>query len=151
MRASAAIARTQALTRRYARRQVSWFQRYPAAAAAHADELARRAVADARATGEAGVPAAGLAAVDGPGLVVTLDDAPRRPDGSLPVGARPDDLVIHQSDVQAVVNALWAAGAIGVELLGRWAAKATEHDPDPAAEHLAEVAASTGDSRAAQR
>jgi tRNA dimethylallyltransferase len=40
-----AIARTQALTHRFARRQVSWFQRYPAAAPAHADALARRAVA----------------------------------------------------------------------------------------------------------
>lgn len=75
------------------------------------------AVADARAAGEAGVPAAGLSAVSGPGMVVTLDDAPRRPDGSLPVGARPDDLVIHQSDVQAVVNAMWAAGATGVSVM----------------------------------
>ncbi|MGM1028656.1 MAG: tRNA (adenosine(37)-N6)-dimethylallyltransferase MiaA [Actinomycetota bacterium] len=40
-----AIARTQALTRRYARRQVSWFQRYPAAPALDADALAQRAVA----------------------------------------------------------------------------------------------------------
>lgn len=40
-----AIARTQALTRRYARRQVSWFQRYPAAPAADAAALAQRAVA----------------------------------------------------------------------------------------------------------
>lgn len=40
-----AIERTQALTRRYARRQVSWFQRYPAAPPADAAELAQRAVA----------------------------------------------------------------------------------------------------------
>ena len=39
------------------------------------------------------------------------------PDGSLPPGARPDDLVIHQSDVQAVVNAMWAAGATGVSVM----------------------------------
>lgn len=39
-----AIARTQALTRRYARRQVSWFQRYPAAEPLPAAELAARAV-----------------------------------------------------------------------------------------------------------
>lgn len=75
------------------------------------------AVAGARSAGEAGVPAAGLAPVSGAGMVVTLDDAPRRPDGSLPVGARPDDLVIHQSDVQAVVNAMWAAGATGVSVM----------------------------------
>jgi uncharacterized protein YlxW (UPF0749 family) len=50
-------------------------------------------------------------------VVITLDDAPARPDGSLPVNARPDDLVIHQSDVQAVVNAVWAAAADGVAIM----------------------------------
>ncbi len=75
------------------------------------------AVAIARSAGERGAPAAGLSAVSGQGMQVTLDDAPRRPDGSLPVGARPDDLVIHQSDVQAVVNAMWAAGATGVAVM----------------------------------
>jgi uncharacterized protein YlxW (UPF0749 family) len=75
------------------------------------------AVAEARSAGERGVPAAGLSAVSGSGLEVTLDDAPRRPDGTLPAGARPDDLVIHQSDVQAVVNAMWAAGATGVAVM----------------------------------
>lgn len=39
-----AIERTQALTRRYARRQVSWFQRYPSAPAADAAVIARRAL-----------------------------------------------------------------------------------------------------------
>ena len=56
-------------------------------------------------------PAAGFTAVHGPGVRVVLDDAPRRPDGSLPAGARPDDVVVHQQDVQSVVNALWAGGA----------------------------------------
>ncbi|TKJ26435.1 DUF881 domain-containing protein [Blastococcus sp. CCUG 61487] len=75
------------------------------------------AVADARQAGERGAPAAGLSEVSGAGVVVTLDDAPQRPDGGLPVDARPDDLVIHQSDVQAVVNAMWAAGAEGVAVM----------------------------------
>jgi uncharacterized protein YlxW (UPF0749 family) len=75
------------------------------------------AVADARTEGEAGVAAAGLAPLSGAGMEVVLDDAPRRSDGSLPAGARPDDLVIHQSDVQAVVNAMWAAGATGVSVM----------------------------------
>jgi uncharacterized protein YlxW (UPF0749 family) len=35
----------------------------------------------------------------------------------LPGGAEPDDLVIHQSDVQAVVNAVWATGAAGVAVM----------------------------------
>ncbi|SDS48035.1 tRNA (adenosine(37)-N6)-dimethylallyltransferase MiaA [Agrococcus carbonis] len=42
---AAAIERTQALTRRYARRQVSWFQRYPAAPDAEPDALAQHALA----------------------------------------------------------------------------------------------------------
>ncbi len=75
------------------------------------------AVATAQRAGEQGAPAAGLSAVSGPGMQVTLDDAPQRPDGTLPVDARPDDLVIHQSDVQAVVNAMWAAGATGVAVM----------------------------------
>jgi uncharacterized protein YlxW (UPF0749 family) len=59
--------------------------------------------------------AAGMKAMRGPGLTVTLDDAPRT--GNLPSGARPDDLVVHQQDVQAVVNALWAGGADAIELM----------------------------------
>jgi uncharacterized protein YlxW (UPF0749 family) len=55
------------------------------------------------------VSAAGLQAMTGPGLTVTLDDAPR--DGKVLDQASPDDLVVHQQDVQAVVNALWSGGA----------------------------------------
>ncbi len=66
---------------------------------------------------QSGELSAALVGLRGPGLVITLDDAPFRPDGSLPTGARPDDLVIHQSDVQAVVNALWAAAADGVAIM----------------------------------
>jgi uncharacterized protein YlxW (UPF0749 family) len=74
-------------------------------------------VAAARDAGEAGALSAGLVALTGPGVEITLDDAPRRPDGSLPMGARPDDVVIHQSDVQAVVNAVWASGADAVAIM----------------------------------
>ena len=74
-------------------------------------------VADAQEEGKEGEVSAALVALRGPGLVITLDDAPSRPDGSLPTGARPDDVVIHQSDVQAVVNALWAAAADGVAVM----------------------------------
>nr|WP_281371531.1 DUF881 domain-containing protein [Petropleomorpha daqingensis] len=58
-----------------------------------------------------------MVALTGPGVEITLDDAPTRPDGTLPANARPDDLVIHQSDVQAVVNAVWASGADGVAIM----------------------------------
>jgi uncharacterized protein YlxW (UPF0749 family) len=83
------------------------------------DQAATRdgAVAEARAEGQEGELSAALVALRGPGLVITLDDAPSRPDGSMPSDARPDDLVIHQSDVQAVVNALWAAAADGVAIM----------------------------------
>jgi uncharacterized protein YlxW (UPF0749 family) len=74
-------------------------------------------VAAAQTAGEAGALSAALVPLTGPGVVITLDDAPQRPDGSLPVNARPDDLVIHQSDVQAVVNAVWAAAADGVAIM----------------------------------
>jgi len=56
-------------------------------------------------------PAAGLVPVVGPGLRVSMSDAPRDADGNYPAGVDPDDLVVHQQDVQAVVNALWAGGA----------------------------------------
>ena len=74
-------------------------------------------VATAQSAAAAGAVSAGMVALTGPGVVITLDDAPARPDGSLPVDARPDDLVIHQSDVQAVVNAVWAAASDGVAVM----------------------------------
>jgi uncharacterized protein YlxW (UPF0749 family) len=74
------------------------------------------AVAAARARGERGALSAALEPLRGAGVEITLDDAPQRADGARPNGARPDDLVIHESDVQAVVNAVWAAGADGVAI-----------------------------------
>lgn len=59
--------------------------------------------------------AAGFTALTGPGVIVELDDA-RRLD-SLPEGASNDDLVVHQGDVQAVVNALWAGGAEAMSIM----------------------------------
>lgn len=66
-----------------------------------------------------GVGSAGLTELTGPGLTVTLDDAPRQLSGAAPTEGNPDNLVIHQSDVQGVVNALWAAGADGVAIMGQ--------------------------------
>jgi uncharacterized protein YlxW (UPF0749 family) len=58
--------------------------------------------------------AAGAAAVEGPGVVVTLDDssARRSPTGD------PNDLIVHERDIQTVVNGLWAAGADAVGVNG---------------------------------
>ncbi|CRK53864.1 Membrane protein [Rhodococcus sp. RD6.2] len=57
---------------------------------------------------------AGRSEVIGPGVTVTMTDASRDSDGNYPAGARPDDLVVHQQDVQSVLNALWAGGATAV-------------------------------------
>ncbi|MEO3775789.1 DUF881 domain-containing protein [Micromonospora sp. B11E3] len=61
--------------------------------------------------------AAGFTALTGTGLTVELDDAPGGPDQGLPAGASNDDLVVHQQDVQAVVNALWAGGAEAMSIM----------------------------------
>ncbi len=58
----------------------------------------------------------GAAPVSGPGLRVALDDAPASSQSIS--GARPDDLVVHQQDVQHVINALWAGGAEAMTLQG---------------------------------
>lgn len=59
------------------------------------------------------VPAA-MTAVRGPGLVVSLNDSslePSRDDD-------PNDLVIHEQDLHAVINALWAGGAEALSVNG---------------------------------
>lgn len=52
----------------------------------------------------------------GPGLTVTLTDAPP---GPIPEKASPDDLVIHQQDIESVMNALWAGGAEAMAVQGK--------------------------------
>ena len=37
---------------------------------------------------------------------------------TLPAGVNADDLVVHQQDVQAAVNALWAGGAEAMSIMG---------------------------------
>ena len=59
---------------------------------------------------------AGLDPAHGPGLVVTLNDAQRDANGRFPRDASPDDLVVHQQDIQAVLNALWSAGAEAIQM-----------------------------------
>jgi uncharacterized protein YlxW (UPF0749 family) len=61
--------------------------------------------------------AAGLLPAEGPALRVALDDAPRTIGAPLPEDAFPDDLVVHQQDVQAVVNALWRGGATAMQIM----------------------------------
>lgn len=61
---------------------------------------------------------AGFTALQGQGLTVTLDDSPRRRNDFVAANAPDnDDLVVHQGDVQAVVNALWAGGAEAMSIM----------------------------------
>lgn len=71
-----------------------------------------------RAAAAARRPAAGLTSVSGPGLTVALDDAPYSPNDPRYAGVPPDYLVVHQQDVQGVVNALWAGGATAMTIMG---------------------------------
>jgi len=85
--------------------------------------VAERVAAQDSRVAEAAAPpaleaAAGLVPVRGPAVTVSLDDAPRR-SGRPPLSDDPDDLVVHQQDVQAVVNALWAGGAEAMTLMGQ--------------------------------
>ncbi|MGI5350021.1 DUF881 domain-containing protein [Streptomyces sp. CA-250714] len=62
---------------------------------------------------------AGLKKLSGQGLSVTLDDAPSNATAKVPglPDPEPNDLVIHQQDLQAVVNALWQGGAKGIKVM----------------------------------
>lgn len=74
-------------------------------------------IAEQRRRGDASRRSAGFTALRGPGLTVMLDDAPRLDDPNRPGNPSNDDLVVHQSDVQAVVNALWAGGAEAMSIM----------------------------------
>ncbi|MFC1410327.1 DUF881 domain-containing protein [Streptacidiphilus sp. N1-12] len=62
--------------------------------------------------------AVGLDPLSGAGVTVTLNDAPPGATAKVPgvPQPQPDDLVVHQQDLQAVVNALWRGGATGVQV-----------------------------------
>lgn len=62
---------------------------------------------------------AGTQKLKGKAVTVTLDDAPPNATAKLPgyPEPQPDYLVIHQQDLQAVVNALWKGGAKGIKVM----------------------------------
>ncbi|MFC7892787.1 DUF881 domain-containing protein [Streptomyces sp. NPDC057381] len=62
---------------------------------------------------------AGTRELKGEAISVTLDDAPPDATAKLPgyPEPQPDYLVIHQQDLQAVVNALWKGGAEGIKVM----------------------------------
>lgn len=57
------------------------------------------------------MPEAGLTAVQGPGLTVTLDDAELPNNLSEDSEFNTEDYLVHQQDLEGVINALWAGGA----------------------------------------
>ncbi|WP_371603357.1 DUF881 domain-containing protein [Streptomyces sp. NBC_01220] len=62
--------------------------------------------------------AAGTAKLSGRAVSVTLNDAPQNATASPGYpDPQPNDLVIHQQDLQAVVNALWQGGARGIKVM----------------------------------
>ena len=63
------------------------------------------------------VDPAGLTEKAGPAVQVTLDDA--SPEARLAYDGDPNDLVVHQQDIQAVANAMWSAGATAVTIQGQ--------------------------------
>ncbi|EGX58419.1 hypothetical protein SZN_17967 [Streptomyces zinciresistens K42] len=62
---------------------------------------------------------AGTQKVTGEAITVTLNDAPPDATAKLPgyPEPQPDFLVIHQQDLQAVVNSLWQSGAKGIKIM----------------------------------
>ncbi len=57
---------------------------------------------------------AGLTPLTGPGVVIELRDS-RRP---LPPGGDPNTVILHYTDLQSVINDLWASGAEAISLNG---------------------------------
>lgn len=58
---------------------------------------------------------AGLTPVRGPGLVVSLNDSTE----PLARGADANDLIVHEQDLHAVINALWSGGAEAMSVNGQ--------------------------------
>ncbi|HLS46300.1 MAG TPA: DUF881 domain-containing protein [Ornithinicoccus sp.] len=74
------------------------------------DEIGDRGRPVAAGAADSIAPIVGTAAVRGPAVQVVLDDAGYTLE-TLPQGYTVDDVVVHQQDVQGVINALWAGGA----------------------------------------
>jgi uncharacterized protein YlxW (UPF0749 family) len=75
-------------------------------------------IAAQRARANTYLEAAGLTPLRGPGLTVRMDDSAKLANGADLSDASLDQYVIHQQDVEAVVNALWAGGAEAMTIMG---------------------------------
>jgi uncharacterized protein YlxW (UPF0749 family) len=56
----------------------------------------------------------GLTPLEGPGIAIVLDDSPR----ALQPGEDPNKVILHYSDLHAIVAELWAAGAEAIAING---------------------------------
>jgi uncharacterized protein YlxW (UPF0749 family) len=103
-------------------RQLEGLREEQEALAAEVDRLTERlsdsiGARDAQRAARAAEGAAGLGPVRGPGLTITLSDAPEAVADT--VTDNVNNLVVHQQDIQAVVNALWAGGAEAMTIQGQ--------------------------------
>lgn len=64
------------------------------------------------------LPSVDLKELTGPGIKIVLQDSPRNIGDPLPPGAVPDDLIVHEQDVLAAINALWRGGAEAITVMG---------------------------------
>lgn len=89
-----------------------------AAMRSEVDRLSKAKAADPTLAGKLATAnlQAGTSAVKGPAVQVTLTDAPA---DVQPEGVDDDLLVVHQQDIQMVVNLLWAAGAEAMTIQGQ--------------------------------
>jgi len=55
---------------------------------------------------------AGMLAVEGPGIIVTIDDSKR----AMKPGENPNLYLIHDDDILKIINELWAAGAEAISI-----------------------------------
>jgi uncharacterized protein YlxW (UPF0749 family) len=75
------------------------------------------AVREAKAKAASVGAVAGMEPVKGQGVTIVLADAPK--DEANASSIDPNSFVVHQQDIQAVVNALWAGGAKAVTVQGQ--------------------------------
>lgn len=78
-----------------------------------ADSVDEASVVEQRERAEDLMAGTGFTQVEGPGIRISLTDAPRESDAA---GVDPNLLVVHQQDIQGFVNALWAGGAEAISL-----------------------------------
>ena len=62
---------------------------------------------------------AGFTPRSGPGVTVTLTDAPESVQETAQTSDEAREMVVHQQDIQAVVNAMWRGGAEAITIQGQ--------------------------------